>query len=104
MIENVRSQALVVGAGQKGVAGAQAGSQNPELTVALLRQPIEAAADVNHRLAARIDRSADIGADGVIGALQLAWPADIVIRHAQPQRRNAKPVEGAAERVVADGV
>ena len=52
MVEGVHTQARVVRTGQEGVAGAEAGSQYAELLVALLLQPVKAAADIDHRLAA----------------------------------------------------
>ena len=67
------------------VTGAQAGSDNSELVIALLLEPIETAAHIDYALAHRIESAANVGGDGVIGAADLGGHADIVIGHAQPQ-------------------
>ncbi len=82
-------------AGEKCVAGAEAGAQHAEVLVALLLKPVEAAADIDHRLAAGGDGAADVGADGVVGALQLRGPANVVVGLGEAQRRDAHAVEDA---------
>jgi len=52
VVEGVDADAGVVGGGQVGIAGAEAGSENAEVLVALLLKPVEAAADVNDSLTA----------------------------------------------------
>ncbi len=72
----------------------------PNLLVALLLRPIDAATDVDDRLAAGSDGASDVGADGVIGPGQLGRAADIVIRLAQAQGGYAKAGEGGAQRAL----
>ena len=104
MVEGVDADARVVGAGQEGVAGAEAGAEHAEVLVALLLKPVEAAADVDDGLAAGGERAADVGADGVVGALQLGGAANVVVGHGEPQGRDAHLVEDGAQRVVAEAV
>ena len=66
VVEDVHPDARVVCAGQKRIAGAQAGPQHAEVFVALLLQPIQAAPDIDHRLPAGHDRPPDVGAPRVV--------------------------------------
>ena len=104
MVEDVDADARIVRAGQKCVARSQTGAEDAELGVALLGKPIEATADVGDGLAGSVNGAAHVGADSVVGARELGGAADIVVGHAEAQSRDAKPVEGLAERVVADGI
>ena len=90
--------------GDEGVAGAEAGAQDAELLVALLLKPVDAAADVDDGLAAGSDGAADVGADGVVGALELCRAADVVVGLGEAQGGDAEAVEDGAERVVAEGI
>ena len=104
VIEGIHAQARIVGAGQEGVAGAEAGAQNAEVLVALLLEPVEAATNIDHSLAAGGNGAADVGADGVVGALKLHGTANVVIGLGEPQRRDAHAIEERAQRVVAEAV
>jgi hypothetical protein len=74
------------------------------MLVALRFKPVNAAADINDSLAAGHESAADVGADGVVGALKLGGTADVVIGHGKAQRRNAHFVEDGAKGVVAEAV
>jgi hypothetical protein len=104
VVEGVDADARVVGAGQVGIAGAEAGSENAEVLVALLLKPVKAAADIDDSLAAGHECTSDVGADGVVGALQLGGAANVVVRHGEPQRGDAHAIEDGAEGVVAEAV
>ena len=88
VVEDVDANARIVRAGQKGITRTQAGAEDAELGVSLLCQPIEATADVSDGLAGSVNGACHVRADGIIGAGELGGPADIVIRHAQPQHCN----------------
>ena len=104
VVECVDLQARVVGAGDKRIAGAEAGAEHAELFVALLLEPVEAAANIDDGLAAGGQRSPNVGADGVVGSLQFRGAANIVEGLAESQRGNSKAIEQSAERVVAEGI
>ena len=104
VVEGVDADARIVGAGQIGIAGAEAGSENAEVLVALLLKPVEAAANVNDSLTAGHERAADVGADGVVGALELGGAANVVIGHGEAQRGDAHAIEDGAKGVVAEAV
>ena len=104
MVEGVDAEARIVGAGEKGIAGAEAGAEHAEVLVALLLEPVEAAANVDDGLAAGHEGAADVGADGVVGALELSGAANVVVGHGEAQRRDAHAIEDGAERVVAEAV
>jgi len=53
------------------------------------RKPADGTTGVEHRLTAHLYCSRDVGADDVIGALELGRHASIVIRQAQSERRHA---------------
>ena len=104
MVECVHPQPGIVRAGNKRIAGAEAGAQHAELFVPLLLQPVEAAANIDDGLAARGQRPPNVRADGVVGSLQFRGAANIVEGFAEPQRRNSKAIEQGAEHVVAEGI
>ena len=52
VVESIHANARIVRAGQKSVAGSEAGAQHAEVLVALLLKPVDAAANVDHGLAA----------------------------------------------------
>src|SRR6185437_780761 len=93
-----------MGCGDKGIAASEACSQHTELFVTLRFQPVEAAANVHHRLAAGFGSSADIGAYGIVRPLQLGWPPDVMVGLREPKRRDSEAIEERAERIVAEGV
>ena len=104
MVKRIHPQPRIVRTGQESVARSQAGSQYAEVFVPLLLQPIQAAPYVHHRLAASRERAANVGAHGVVRALQLHWPPNIVVGLREPERRNPHLVEDRAQRVVAERV
>src|ERR1700747_1496496 len=104
VIESGGPNAGIVRAGDESVTGTETGADEPELGVALLFEPIEAAADIDHTLSNRIERASDIGRNGVIGAANLGRHADIGIRYAQAQYGNIQQVENLAQRGVGDGI
>ena len=65
----------------------------PNLLVALLLQPVDAATDVDDRLATGGDGTPDVGADRIIGTRQLCRATDIVIWLAQAQGGTPKRVK-----------
>src|SRR6266568_3367773 len=102
VIEDVHSQAAVMGAGNEGIAGTEAGAEHAKFRVALLLQPIEAAANVDDALSRSVNRASDVGTDGVIGAMKLRWHADVMVRHAKAQRGNSENSEEASEGIVTE--
>ena len=104
VIEGADLKARIHRGGDEGVAAAEAGAEDAELLVALLLEPVDAAADVDDGLAAGRDGAADVGADGVVGALELGGAADVVVGLGETQGRDAEAIEERAEGVVAEGV
>ena len=104
MIEGVDAQARIVSAGEIGVTGAEAGAEDTEVLIALLLKPVKTAADIDDRLAAGGDVAANVGADGVVGALELGGTPNVVKGHGETQRRDAHAVEDPAEDVMAEAV
>ncbi len=91
-------------AAMKGVATAEAGAEDAEVFVALRLEPVDAAADVDDGLTAGFGGAADVGADGVVGALELCGAADVVVGLGEAEAGDAEAVEEGAEGVVAEGV
>src|SRR5437016_6742132 len=104
VIKSGGPNARIVRAGNEGVAGAEARPDQAELVVALLLEPVEAAADIDHALAHGIERASDVGGNGIVCAANLSGHADIVIRHAQAQDCNIQQVENLAEGGIGDGI
>src|ERR1700757_1611098 len=90
VIEGADLKARIHGGGDEGIAGTEAGAEHAKLLVTLLLKPVEAATDIHNRLAARRDGAAQVGTDGVVGALELKWAADVVVRLRKAQRRDAE--------------
>ena len=104
MIKGRDFYALVVCGCDEGVTRSQTCADNSELVIALLLKPIEAAADINHALPHGIERTADVGGDGVICAADFGGHADIVIRHGEPQHRNTQHIQEFAQAHIGDGI
>src|SRR5260370_38244141 len=83
MIERRHPNAPMVCGSNECVARAETCTYDPELTVALLLQPIEEASNVDHALAHGVKRTADIGGNSKIGPRDLCRHGGVVIRHAQ---------------------
>ena len=90
--------------GNKRIARSEARADDAEPVVTLRFQPVETAAHIDHALAHRIERASNVGGDGIVGAVDLRRTANIVIRHGEPQHRDAHPVEHAAEAVVGERI
>src|SRR5260370_34398186 len=97
MIERGPPNGGIVWGGNECVARAETCTYDPELTIALLLQPIEAASNVDHALAHGVKGAADIGVDCIIGPLYLCRHADVVIRHAQSQDCYTEQIEHATK-------
>src|ERR1700736_4962056 len=97
MIERRHPNAGIMCGSNECVARAETCTNDSELTVALLLQPIEAASNVDHALAHGVKRAADIGGDSIIGPLYLRRHADVVIRHAQSQDGYPEQIEHATK-------
>ena len=104
MIEGGHANARIVRGGKKCITGSQAGAHDAQPAVSLLLQPIQAAANVHHRLAARVERAPDVGGHRVVGAARLRRHANVVIRHAQAQHRDAHQVQHPAQSGVSHGI
>src|SRR5580698_189127 len=100
VVESGHADAAIERSSEKGITGAKTGAQDANLLIALLLQPIDAATDVDDRLAAGGDGASDVGADRIISSRQLRRTADIVVRLAQAQGRHAKAGKGGAQSVV----
>src|SRR5437868_7369009 len=97
VIKRGYTDACIVGRSQKGIAGAEAGSDDAKPVIALLFKPVEAAANVDHALPAGIQRTADVGRDCIIRAVHAGRTANVVIRHAQAQNSDPEQVEEATQ-------
>src|SRR6266700_160812 len=81
--------------------GADAGAENPEPGVALLLEPVEAAASVLDGLAVGLKGEADIGAANLVGALVALGHAAVVVGHAHLEDGNAEALDPVAEAILA---
>src|SRR5581483_656805 len=97
VVESCHLDSFIVCRSQEGVARPKTGSDNAQALVPLLLEPIEAAADVDHPLSACVKGAANVGGDGIVGAPNLSRTPNIVIRHAEPQHRNAQTIQDPAE-------
>ena len=104
VIEGADLKARVHGSRDEGIAGTETGAEHAKLLVTLLLKPVEAATDVHDRLAAGRDGAAQVGADGVVGALELKWAADVVVGLREAQGRDAEAVEERTKGVVTEGI
>src|SRR5215467_6718649 len=104
MVEGSHFDAYIVGGGDECVARTQTGANNPQLFVALLLQPVEAAADIEHALARRIERTANVCRNCIISSPNLGRPSNVVIGHAEPQHGNPEAIQYSTERVMAECV
>ena len=104
VVEGADLEAGVEGGGDEGVATAEGGAEDAELFVAMLLEPVEAAADVDDGLTAGLGGAADVGADGVVGALEFGGAADVVVGLGEAEAGDAEAIEEGAEGVVGEGV
>ncbi len=103
VVEHVHDQAGVVGGGKEGVAGAETGADDGEAAGAAGFEPIEGAADVEHGLACRRRWSADIGRDGIVGALQFGRHPVVMVGQAEAEGGEAEALEHLGHRIVGIG-
>ena len=95
------SDAFIVDEGDVADRGANASAEDAELSVALLLEPVEAAAGVLDGLAVGLEGQADVGAADLVGALVAPGHAAIVVGHAQFQDGDAEALNPATETVLA---
>src|SRR5215469_5233650 len=70
------------------------------MPISLFFQPVQTTADIDYSLASRVERTSDVGGYGIVGALNLSRPANIVVGQAEPQYGNPQPVQNSAQRCV----
>ncbi len=80
--EAASADAFIVNESDVADGGADAGAEDAKLGVALLIEPVEAAAGVLYGLAVGLEGEADVGTADLVGALVAAGHAAVVIRHA----------------------
>ena len=97
MVENPGAHARVVDGGDEGDARAQAGAEHAQALVAARRQPIQGRAGIHHRLPVGVQRAPHAGRHGVVGPFELRRFPAVVVRHAQPQRREPEDIQQAAQ-------
>ena len=95
------ADAFVVSEGDIADGRADAGAEDAEFVVALLLEPVEAAASILDRLAVGLESEADIGATDLVGALVAASHAAVVIGHAHLEDGDAQALNPVAETVLA---
>src|SRR5215470_1885493 len=93
MVEPGHFDSYIVRGGDECVARTQTGANNPQLSVTLLLQPVEAAADIEHALARRIERTPYVRRNCIISAANLGRPSNVVIGHAEPQHGNPEAIQ-----------
>ena len=81
--------------------GSDAGAKDAELGVALLLEPMEAAAGVLDGLAIGLEGEADVGAADLVGAFVALGHAAVVVGHAHFEDGNAQALNPVAETVLA---
>ena len=104
VIEGGDANAGVVRGCDERVARSEAGADDAQPVVALLLQPVEAAANIHHALARGGEGAPDVGGNRIVGAANLSGHADVVVRHGEPQHGNAEQVEDAAQAHVRNAV
>ena len=100
VIEHVHANSRIMGAGEKGIAGPEAGTDNREILKALLLKPVEAAARIDDRLPGGIDGAADVRRNGIVGAGQRLRHARVVIRKTETECGEPKTLQTRAECVL----
>src|SRR5438552_1453911 len=101
MVEGVDSNTRIVGTGQTGIAGSQAGPDDSKALVALRFQPIVTAAHIDYGLTRGIYSAGNVRRDGVVRSLELGGHAVIVIRQADTKSGDAEPGQPAGQSIVA---
>src|SRR5579872_4622265 len=104
MVERSDPDSRIVCRSDKGITGSEAGADHTEIAVTLLLEPVEAATDIDDALTNRVESAADVGGDRIVGTLDLRGHANVVIRHAHAEDRDAHQIENAAETNVRKGV
>jgi len=80
---------------------ADAGTEDAELGIALLFEPVEAPAGVLDGLAIGLEREADIGAPDLVGAFVAVGHAAVVVGHAHLEDGMPRRLNPVAETVLA---
>jgi hypothetical protein len=93
--------ALVVSEGDIADRGADAGAEDAKPAIALLLEPVEAAAGVLDGLAVGLEGEANIWAADLVGPLVAASHPAVVVGHAHFQHGDAEALNPAAETVLA---
>ncbi|MCU1314680.1 MAG: hypothetical protein JWN63_2 [Candidatus Acidoferrum typicum] len=99
--EAAGAKAFIVNEGDVADRRADAGTEDAELGVALLLEPMEAAAGVLDGLAVGLEGEADIGSADLIGALVALGHAAVVVGHAHLEDGDAQALNPVAETVLA---
>ena len=100
MVVDVHFKAIIVGAGDVGVAGSQRGAAERDALVALRLQPIGHGPHVDNRLPCGIDGAPDVRGHGVVGALQFRRHAEVVIRQCHAYRSHPEFGDPGSQRLV----
>ena len=95
------ADAVIVDEGDVADGGADAGAEDAELGVALLLEPVEAAASVLDGLAVGLEGEADIGAADLVSALVAASHTAVVVGHTHFEDGDAHALDPVAEAVLA---
>src|SRR5207245_9828209 len=95
MIKNTDVHRGVMCESEKPNARADTGAQNADAIESLAFQPFHRRARVQHGLAHRLDRTADVRADEMVGTFEFRWSSLFVIWQCQPQRSHPQAVKDA---------
>ena len=95
------ADAFIVDEGDVADRGADTGAEDAEPSVALLLEPVEAAAGVLNGLAVGLEGEADIGTADLVGAFVAAGHAAVVVGHAHFEDGNAQALNPVTETVLA---
>ncbi len=101
MEKTAGTYAFVVDEGDVADRGADAGAKDAEPGVALLLEPVEAAAGVLDGLAVGLESQADVGAADLVGAFVTLGHAAVVVGHAHFQDGDAETLNPAAKATLA---
>ncbi len=99
--ETAGADAFIVNESDIADRRAHAGAENAEFGVALLLEPVEAAAGVLNSLAVGLKGEADIGAADLVGALMAAGHAAVVIGHAHLENGDSQALNPVAKAILA---
>ena len=98
--ETASANAFIVDESDVTDRGTDARAQNAESGIALLLEPVEAAAGVLDSLAVGLESEANIGAADLVGALVVAGHAAVVVGHAHFKHGDPEAPDPTAEAVL----